>query len=47
MRGRAKCLGLVSRFGFEEYCEKYAKHFKMGCRNGILHVQTGRVAAPR
>src|ERR1700680_4952921 len=38
-RAREKRLGLASRPRFEDYREKYAKHFKMERRNGILQVQ--------
>src|SRR5437899_7216985 len=38
-RAREQRLGLVSRPRFEDYRAKYAKHFKMERRNGILQVQ--------
>ena len=38
-RAREQRLGLVSRPRFEDYREKYAKHFKLERRNGILQVQ--------
>ena len=38
-RAREQRLGLVTRPRFEQYREKYAKHFKMERRGGILQVQ--------
>jgi enoyl-CoA hydratase/carnithine racemase len=39
VREREQRLGLVKRPRFEEYRDKYAKHFRMERRNGILQVQ--------
>src|SRR5215510_10519431 len=38
-RAREQRLGLVTRPHFEQYRDKYAKHFKMERRDGILQVQ--------
>jgi enoyl-CoA hydratase/carnithine racemase len=38
-RAREQRLGLVNRPRFEQYREKYATHFKMERRDGILQVQ--------
>lgn len=38
-RASERRMGFVSRPRFEDYCEKYATHFKLERQNGILQVQ--------
>src|SRR4029077_15922841 len=45
-RAREQRLGLAKRPRFEDYREKYAKHFKMERRDGILQVQMHTEGGP-
>ena len=45
-RADEKRLGFVSRPRFEDYREKYATHFKLERRDGILQVQMHTQGGP-